>query len=537
MWFPPSWTLREVPVDAAYTSVAGVGACDNSAMISLREVIALPGLGLSAMGSAGDLSAEVRWAHVSELRDPSPWLLGGELLLTTGMNLETSEEACLEYCARLVNAGVAALGLSTGRSLPHPSMPAPLVAAAEKAGLALVHVPEDTLLQTIVQRVSDALHEERSAPLLRALAAQRELSEAAAGHDGLVGVIKRLSKTSGFTSVIYDDRLRVITSTSHETEERLAPLKDELRGRLLQGLRWSMTTGDGVESVVALPLGTEGSLRGILVVSKASTVSTYDRAALAMVVSLLSVLLELRHAQNAHQRALHSHALDAILNPEAAPQEVAARLRDAGVSARSFRVLAISSTTHLERVTALVAGLSAHAEDVLVREGAEETILVICDPSKSLPKALLNLVHDAKCGPAGAGEVTDVDGIRSSLKQARFARAAAQARGVEFLDRSDVGGYRGLIQMGDATQREAFTESVLGVLDDHDRVSGQHLVDTLSAFVKSGSSIETTAELLGVHRHTIRARLQRIRELTHRDLNHPPDLFELWLAVELREVG
>ena len=33
------------------------------------------------------LDRSVRWVHISELADPTPWLSGGELLLTTGMNL------------------------------------------------------------------------------------------------------------------------------------------------------------------------------------------------------------------------------------------------------------------------------------------------------------------------------------------------------------------------------------------------------------------------------------------------------------------
>ena len=40
---------------------------------------------------AGEEGAEgpVRWVHISEHEDPTPWLSGGELLLTTGYNLGT----------------------------------------------------------------------------------------------------------------------------------------------------------------------------------------------------------------------------------------------------------------------------------------------------------------------------------------------------------------------------------------------------------------------------------------------------------------
>ena len=39
-------------------------------------------------GRRGGLDLPVRWVHISELLDPTPWLSGGELLLSTGMQLE-----------------------------------------------------------------------------------------------------------------------------------------------------------------------------------------------------------------------------------------------------------------------------------------------------------------------------------------------------------------------------------------------------------------------------------------------------------------
>ena len=33
----------------------------------------------------------MRWVHSSELLDPTPWLSGGELLLTTGLQLARDE--------------------------------------------------------------------------------------------------------------------------------------------------------------------------------------------------------------------------------------------------------------------------------------------------------------------------------------------------------------------------------------------------------------------------------------------------------------
>ena len=58
-------------------------------MLTVRGLVAEMGLALAA-GEAG-ADAPVRWVHISELPDPTPWLSGGELLLTTGIQLDSEQ--------------------------------------------------------------------------------------------------------------------------------------------------------------------------------------------------------------------------------------------------------------------------------------------------------------------------------------------------------------------------------------------------------------------------------------------------------------
>ena len=90
--------------------------------ITLRELartLRLPVL-------AGDVSKPVGWVHGTELADPTPFLEGGELLLTTGLRpIDTG------YVERLVRAGVVGLGFGTG--LGHDVVPPGLVAAVRRS--------------------------------------------------------------------------------------------------------------------------------------------------------------------------------------------------------------------------------------------------------------------------------------------------------------------------------------------------------------------------------------------------------------------
>ena len=71
--------------------------------------------------------------HISELADPTVYLHGGELLLTTGLALPLTAAGCGAYVRRLVGARVSALGLGLGPV--HASVPGVLArACARRSG-------------------------------------------------------------------------------------------------------------------------------------------------------------------------------------------------------------------------------------------------------------------------------------------------------------------------------------------------------------------------------------------------------------------
>ena len=77
----------------------------------------------------------MRWAHVSELADPVPYMEGGELLLITAMKLDAEDpEAMRRYVRRLAGAGVVGLGFAVG--VNYEDVPEALVDAADGAGAA-----------------------------------------------------------------------------------------------------------------------------------------------------------------------------------------------------------------------------------------------------------------------------------------------------------------------------------------------------------------------------------------------------------------
>src|SRR5262245_6673901 len=73
---------------------------DLLSMLTVKDIFSIPSLQLRVAGGAGGLGNDVRWLHASELPDPTPWLEGGELLLSTGLGIG-SDESERDYIRRL----------------------------------------------------------------------------------------------------------------------------------------------------------------------------------------------------------------------------------------------------------------------------------------------------------------------------------------------------------------------------------------------------------------------------------------------------
>ncbi|MEV0147594.1 MULTISPECIES: PucR family transcriptional regulator [unclassified Nonomuraea] len=172
---------------------------------SLRVVVRRMGLRPLAGSIEGVV---VRWVAVSELEDPTPYLEGDELLLTTGMRLESDFSG---YVARLVARGVAGLGFAVG--LTHEEVPPGLVRAASAAGLPLLEVPRETPFIAIGKAVSELLAAEQYDEIKRAFAAQGRLTRAALRPEGPHALIDRLAKEISGWAALLDDAGQVCHAT------------------------------------------------------------------------------------------------------------------------------------------------------------------------------------------------------------------------------------------------------------------------------------------------------------------------------------
>ena len=84
-----------------------------------------------------------------------------------------------------------------------------------------------------------------------------------------------------------------------------------------------------------------------------------------------------------------------------------------------------------------------------------------------------------------------------------------------------------------ADARQSFRNLLLGPLIEYDRAHNADLVGTLDTFLRCSGSWRRCAEEMHVHVNTLRYRLQRIEQLTGRNLSRFEDRVDFFLALRL----
>ena len=232
--------------------------CKNVTVVTVADLVAMPGLGLRPAPGAPPLDGPVlRWVATSELADPTPYLEGGELLLTTGLGTRGWSQEWTAYVDRLADAGAAALGLGTG--LTHPALPDALVQACAARGLVLLEVPRATPFVAVSRAAAELLQDQEAATTRLALDLQRRLTRAALGLD-LRPLVERLAQLlDASVALVQRDGVPAEGPLgAHPETLDLDLVRAEVAGIKGQGLGAVSTTTRDRDTTVVRPIGLAG---------------------------------------------------------------------------------------------------------------------------------------------------------------------------------------------------------------------------------------------------------------------------------------
>src|SRR5919201_1592178 len=214
-------------------------------MLTVRGLVSEMGLELAAGEDGAD--APVRWVHISELLDPTPWLSGGELLLTTGIQLDT-EKRQREFARLLSGHHLAGLGFGTG--FDHDGLPPALVEEAAGLDFPVFEVPYELPFIALTEKAFTRLVNEQYEVLQRGIAIHKRLERLVLEERGLEEVVRALAAAIGGAVCVLSARGETIASKVFRRqlpEPALDAVREEVRRRGAEIATGRAITAEGGE--------------------------------------------------------------------------------------------------------------------------------------------------------------------------------------------------------------------------------------------------------------------------------------------------
>lgn len=494
----------------------------------MRDLVEAPELALD-LAVAGDLDRRIRWVHVTELADPSPYLAGDEFVLTAGVWQGRGTSAHSFVTALHARA---VCGVAYGLLEPDEVVPDELVVACREHGLTLAVVPVRTPFVAVSSWFFDRLSEEREAILRGTLRLTQDLLSVAdddsrPGGDALRQVVRRLADGLGREVSVLD-----------------------VAGVLLARSREGGQTYDGVgpdHEEIEVPVFAEGRPVAQLVVHRDRTgpgwsaeADLVTRARIATAVSVVELVLARRRAVQESERRMAGEVVSLVLSRQ--PELVRARLEVYGLDPDGLLVSYVLAVEHRETdLSSAERWLRARGLDGVVALRGDE-LTVILQPAGvdfDVRGAGADLAAGLGGVAAGMGETAaGVDGLRRSVVQARQACTMSRRTGHGGLVAHTQGSSHALLlALQEPDIVDSFVEHVLGPVRSYDLAHGTALVATVRAFLECHGSPAEAALILNVHVNTLRQRLERVELLTGRRLAETGDRVDLWLALQVPSTG
>lgn len=435
--------------------------------MTLADLVSVPELGLTHSAGPEPGGQTVRWAHVTELVHPGPYLRGGEIVLTVGSALGAAA-ACAAFAAELAAAGVTALAFGVGDV--HDEPPAALVAACRAHAIPLMTVPHGVPFQSLTElvtehRIATRLAEERRGGHLVGVLLDA-MAEGVAPETGLARVADELG-----------GGLLVIDATGHVE----AAVGD---------------TSSAATASVDLPGGPAARLVWH------APVGEPDRAGSEALRELVRPLAVWRHER---AEALLRNEQDLgrlvrlVIEGLAEPSALAGHLADPlGLVTATFWRSADAAA-----VRRIFPGEARAALD-------EGMVVFVTDAGAARALAV------ARRLPCGIGETVELRDVRRSVREAIEALNLSVRRG-EPVTSAELATLDALLDRAADASLRPFVDQLLVPLAAHDAAAGSELLRTLRTFLDGGAAVVPVARAMFLHPNTLRHRLGRITELTGRN--------------------
>ena len=492
------------------------------------DLLALPEFELEVVVK-GELATDIRWVHVTEFRHPAQYLRGGELVLTSGA-WYTGADSVDSFVSGLLSSNAAALGFGTHSDMP--KIPKELISAAKKNGFTLLRIPPDVTFISISEAFVDNSFASRELPLQANSSRNIELISILQKSEGLEPMLKLLNRfVPGRTAVISENSVLA----QYGGIEITPKIFDAIASSDISEL-----TSSGYS---AFPIPAWPNVATLLVESFCNPLTTEQLGAIDQVLGFVGIEIQRLLTMRQSVQKFAPEIFDFL---EAGPHEhssAEARMRSIGMSPDQPLIALCIEANGLaldEAHEKIQSWLSARTGVGLaaVRSGQIMVILpfVPSDVLDELGGALRKRLGDSYF--LGIGSIAnDARAVRNSLIEAQHVcRYLKQNRATVFATHDSLSTHSIMLATQSDQVLASFESKLISKVREHDVSRGTNLLETLERFLSSACHFQSTADELHVHVNTLRQRLERIEELTNRDLSSMETRVDFWLALQARNL-
>jgi purine catabolism regulator len=522
--------------------------------------------GAQVVAGTGGLHKAIRWVHNAGVPDAAEWLNGGELVLTTYINMPSDQAGQCTYIQAMADKGVTALALAVGRYVDRA--PDHIRAVAERNDFPLLEIPYTLRFVDVAKALNERISQQNMEMVTRALNINRVLTQLVLDGGNLKQLAMTLANLIGHSISIENERFEILAShnlaevdearrytlSEGRTNPRLVNAIEEhgILGAIRRTLRPVFIpqipdVGLEMERILA-PIVVHGEIYGyVWIIADDKPLSDLEHLAIESGATIAALMMLHQEALQSAEASLKGGLLSQLIEADAA----ALREREAVLSDQALRfgvdlsapfvLLLVESSGDHGRGTQRLMGLYRRinrlaVSGTLVSQFAGQVVLLM--QAGQEVNTLVERIHTQANADIGrlrigiSGAQRGAANVAVAYQQCREVlhitqRLDEMARTVRF---DELGYLHALYIAGAAALNgNPYVPSLRLLMQD----SGADLFKTLETYLDTGGNGVQTAELLHIHRSTLNYRLARIVKICSVDLSDPLTRTNLQVALKL----
>jgi len=490
------------------------------------------------------LERQVTGVYITDLPDPSRFLSVGDVVLTSGLwaSRPGGTEKFVEALARQRVAAVIVGLIDLG------SIPDEVIVACREKGLTLATIAENVSFKSLSEEVAKGQPGSTTGLLARGVRFNRQLADVLGRGGGALGALQLFHEEFSIACWVIDDVGTVVASVgTAPSRVHVASVWNEMMNHTGSDVALVPDVEQRPFSSWPVGAGPTHTAGHLVCWGDYRTFSPEVSIVIDALIGALRVELELSGRWRDSHHSHVSELVQVLIDDSVSPGEISARMRLEGLDPQLPTSVVVAEVTDKKFPPAAVLemayrmfstqsspviGCVIDGTAVLLVSGADTDGEPYEDAVIRLGDEFLPFLAGRQLRMGLSDPITGISQLSSGVAIARERLTALTGTGPVLLSSaSSVQTHRALLNMLGERTRLAYALEVLRPLTAYDNKHGGDLVGTLRAFLDSGGAWVESARQLHLHPNTLRYRIGRIEDLTHRDLSTMADRVDLYLAL------